>query len=160
MEFCTAATKQLRAHHWAKTYVVVDNLNLFYTNLFLCFHELFVAFLKSNLFNCCLIYGFTTSVLLSPSSPSPRLLRLLRLVGSSPAGSSCGGASSVQRAEGGQHRGGQGSPTTPLPLLRPHVLLVEAAQPQPQQPGGTKNKKLQSVTERFLIPIVVLIKKY
>lgn len=123
----------------------VDNLNLLYTNLFICFHK----------------NHFCLSLLCPPLSflPSPRLLRLLRLVGSSPAGSSCGGASSVQRAEGGQHRGGQGSPTTPLPLLRPHVLLVEAAQPQPQQPGGTKNKKLQSVTQRFLIPIVVLTKK-
>lgn len=66
------------------------------------------------------------------------LLLLLRLVGAPAAGSAGGGAASVQRAEGGEHGGGEGPAAPPLPLLRPHVLLVEAAEPQPQQPGEAR----------------------
>lgn len=88
-----------------------------------------------------------------PLTPPSSLLSslLLRLVGSSPAGSSCGGAASVQRAEGGQHRGGPGSPATPLPLLRPHVLIVEAAQPQPQQPGRHRTRTLKETSNSTLM---------
>lgn len=58
-----------------------------------------------------------------------------RLVGSAPVGPPGGGSASVQRAEGGQHGGGEGAAPPPLPFLRPHVLVVAAAEPQPQQPG-------------------------
>ena len=58
-----------------------------------------------------------------------------RCVSASAAGPARCSAPPVRGAEGGEHSHREGQAPAALPLLRPHVLILEATEPQPQQSG-------------------------
>lgn len=71
-----------------------------------------------------------------------------RCVGASATGPAWCSAPPVRGSAGGEHSH-RACPTSPaLPLLWPHVLLLEAAEPQPQQPGNSCWLKIGSPTSR------------
>lgn len=59
-----------------------------------------------------------------------------RCVGTPAAGPAWCSAPPVRGAEGGEHSHRKGQAPSALPLLWPHVLILEATEPQPQQPGN------------------------
>ena len=59
-----------------------------------------------------------------------------RCVSASAAGPARYSAPPVRGSEGGEHSHCEGQAPAALPFLWPHVLILEAAEPQPQQPGN------------------------
>lgn len=64
-----------------------------------------------------------------------------RCISASPAGPSWHSAAAVRGTERGEHPHRTGQAPAALPLLGPHVLIMEAAESQPQQPGKVLNWK-------------------
>lgn len=62
-----------------------------------------------------------------------------RCISASPAGPSWHSATTVRGTERGEHSHRAGQAPAALPLLWPHVLIMEAAESQPQQPGKVLN---------------------
>lgn len=59
-----------------------------------------------------------------------------RCVSTSAAGPARCSAPPVRGTEGGEHSHREGQAPAALPLLGPHVLILEVTEPQPQQPGN------------------------
>lgn len=57
-------------------------------------------------------------------------------VSASAAGPARCSAPPVRGTEGGEHSHREGQAAAALPLLGPHVLILEVTEPQPQQPGN------------------------
>lgn len=77
-------------------------------------------------------------------------LFMFRFISASAAGLARVCASSVQCPKRGQYGGSEGPTAPALPLLWPHVLLMETAEPQPQQPGIHTLKNVQTCLHRFI----------